>query len=340
VFITDFLYWIKREMDLLANKKGVKNNSTPKKKCEGECKKTLALNNFYNTNSAFSGDGKLNICKKCVESMIDYNNIETVYKILQLMDVPFLTNYWTISKEKSPENPWGNYIRMANSKINEFKNKTWKDSKFESNKIGKTQVGTYISDKTLNFEITDEIIDFFGEGYTNEEYRAMWKKYNALKNNYIEKTAMHTEALLNYVRYRVKEELSTAKGLVKDAKDWGQLAKDAATSAKINPSQLSAADLQDGLSTFGQLVRAVEQAIDIIPLLPHFRNKPQDSVDFNLWCYVNYIRDLKGLPLASYEDIYAFYDKRKKEYMKNESINIFEKENEDIENNDSGDENE
>jgi hypothetical protein len=326
-------------MDLVTNKKGVKKNSTPKKQCEGECKKNLPLINFYNTNSQFSSsDKKLNICKKCVEKMIDYNNMESIYKILQLMDIPFLTQYWTIAKEKSPDNPWGNYIRMANSKINEFKNKTWKDSVFESKNINNQNY--IISSRVSDFEITDEIIDFFGEGYTSEEYRAMWKKYNTLKNNYVEKTAMHTEALLNYVRYRVKEEISTAKGLVKDAKDWGQLAKDAATSAKINPSQLSAADLQDGLSTFGQLVRAVEQAIDIIPLLPHFRNKPQDSVDFNLWCYINYIRDLKGLPLASYEDIYAFYDKRKKEYMKNESINIFEKENEDIENNDLGDENE
>ena len=73
---------------------------------------------------------------------------------------------------------------------------------------------------------------------------------------------MHTEALLNYIRYRVKEEIATAKGDVKEAKEWGALAKDAATAAKINPSQLSKADLSDGLSTFSELSQAVEKAVE------------------------------------------------------------------------------
>jgi hypothetical protein len=135
-----------------------------------------------------------------------------------------------------------------------------------------------------------------------------------LKNNYQEKTAMHTEALLTYIRYRVKEEISTAKNDMKSAKEWGQLAQKAAQDAKINPSQLSKSDLSDGLDTFGQLVRTVEQAVDIIPILPKFKEKPQDKPDFTLWCYVNYVRDLKGLPLVPYQDIYKFYDQRKKDY--------------------------
>ena len=135
-----------------------------------------------------------------------------------------------------------------------------------------------------------------------------------LKNNYQEKTAMHTEALLTYIRYRVKEELATANNDSKSAKEWGTLAKDAATAAKINPSQLSKSDLTDGLDTFGQLVRSVEQAVDIIPILPKFKERPQDKADFTLFCYVNYIRDLKGLPLVEYSEIYRFYEDRKKEY--------------------------
>lgn len=125
---------------------------------------------------------------------------------------------------------------------------------------------------------------------------------------------MHTEALLTYIRYRVKEEIATARDDMKSAKEWGQLAQKAAQDAKINPSQLSKSDLSDGLDTFGQLVRSVEQAVDIIPILPVFKERPQDKVDFTIWCYINYIRDLKGLPLAEYEDIYRFYDERKKEY--------------------------
>jgi hypothetical protein len=112
--------------------KGTKTRNKSEKKICDDCKKSLPINNFYNTNSTLSTDGKLNICKKCIEKTIDPNNIETIYKILQLMDIPFLYTYWQTAKMSSPENPWGAYIRMANSKINEFKTYTWKDSIFEN----------------------------------------------------------------------------------------------------------------------------------------------------------------------------------------------------------------
>jgi 3-dehydroquinate dehydratase len=154
----------------------------------------------------------------------------------------------------------------------------------------------------------------WGEGYSSNELMAFERKYQLLKNNYPEKTALHTEALQTYVRYRVKEEMATAIGDVKSAKDWGDLASKQAQNAKLNVAQLSKSDLTLGLDTFGQLVRAVETAVDVIPILPQFKEKPQDKVDFTLLCYINYIRDLKGLPPAEYKEIYRFYEERKKEY--------------------------
>ena len=71
-----------------------------------------------------------------------------------------------------------------------------------------------------------------------------------------------------------------------------------------------------GLNTVGELVRAVEQVEDIIPILPKFKSRPQDKVDFAIWCYINYARDLEGKPLVDYEDVYRFYEERKKEYEK------------------------
>jgi hypothetical protein len=166
-----------------------------------------------------------------------------------------------------------------------------------------------------NYDI-DTLTEKWGFGYSIEELVAFEKKYQALKNNYPERTALHIEALQTYCRYRVKEEFATAKGAVKEAKDWGDLANKQAQSAKININQLSKSDLTMGLSTFGELVRMVETSVDIIPILPQFKEKPQDKPDFTLWCYVNYVRDLKGLPPAEYNDIYKFYEDRKKEQEK------------------------
>jgi len=267
---------------------------------------------FYNSKSKlYSELGKAPICKTCLKSMINYDDINSVYSVLQQLDVMFDIEYWNKAVE-SKSDTFGRYISMT-STLHQFTGTSWKDSVFEK-KVELQNNQNTSSTQSSSFTVTDDLIDKWGENYTSEEYRSFERKYHNLKNNYQEKTAMHTEALLTYIRYRVKEELSTAKGDVKEAKDWGALAQKAAQDAKINPSQLSKSDLSDGLDTFGQLVRSVEQAVDIIPILPQFRERPQDKVDFTLFCYVNYVRDLKGLPHATYEEIHAFYDQRKKDY--------------------------
>lgn len=166
-----------------------------------------------------------------------------------------------------------------------------------------------------DFEVTDEIIELFGDGYTPSVYKKMNDKYEKLKLNYSIQTNLHQEALATYVRFKVQEELSTAKGDVAEAQKWYGAAQDAADKAKLTPKQLTQADLQGGINSFSEIFKAVEQAVDIIPILPQFKFRPNDALDFNIWCYINYARDLQGLPQCKYEDVYKFYDKKKSEYL-------------------------
>lgn len=165
------------------------------------------------------------------------------------------------------------------------------------------------------FEVTTEMINLFGEGYTRIEYKNMYKKYKDMKQNYSIQTNLHQEALVTYVRFKVKEELATAKGDVVEAQKWYSAAQDAADKAKLTPKQLTQADLQGGINSFSEIFKAVEQAVDVIPILPRFRFRPNDALDFNIWCYINYARELQGLPQCSYEDVYRFYDRKKQEYL-------------------------
>ena len=73
--------------------------------------------------------------------------------------------------------------------------------------------------------------------------------------------------------------------------------------------------MQGGINNFSDIFKAVEQAVDVIPILPQFKFRPNDAIDFIIWCYINYARDLRGLPQCSYEDVYKFYDQKKKEYI-------------------------
>ena len=277
------------------------------------CKEEKKEKEFYANYDESSDTGKIPYCKECLKKMIGNDNgsvsLDKVKKTLQLMDRPFIADIWKISVQAGGD-IFGVYIK--NIALPPMKYYKWGDSQFDPRDTTNLNYTTFHT-TTKKFKITEAIVIKWGAGYKLEEYEAFERKYEFLKNNYPEKTSMHTEALFKYIRYSVKEELSTAADLVNDAKSWGALAKDAATAAKITPHQLSKSDLQDGLTTFGQLARAVEQAVDIIAILPKFKKKPQDSVDFTLWCYINYIRDMKGLPLCEYEEIYQFYEERKKE---------------------------
>jgi len=277
----------------------------------GELKKETEFYKSYQ--KVHEATGKIPYCKTCLKSMItdDYGDVQLTLlkKALQIMDKPFIWDLW-VSATEGKGDSFGFYIK--NLAMHQYRDTTWKDSEFDPKSIEERNYLSSTSQK--EFTLSVEIEDKWGAGYEKKEYQAFEKKYDFLKNNYTEKTAMHTEALINYIRYRVKEEFATAAGYIKDAKEWGAMASAAGTSAKINPSQLSKADLMDGLSTFGELVRAVEQAVDIIPILPKFKEKPQDKVDFTLLCYINYVRDMKGLPACEYKEIYNFYEIRKKEY--------------------------
>lgn len=168
---------------------------------------------------------------------------------------------------------------------------------------------------SVNVNVPEEVIQRFGRGYLPEEYQMMEEKYQKIKNNWAIKSVMHEEFLLNYIRYKVKEEICTARGDISGAKQWADLATSAATQAKITPKQLSDTDLNNGVDSFSEIFRAVESAIDVIPILPQFKYRPNDACDFIIWCYVNYIRKLQGLPQCTYEELYHFYDERKADYI-------------------------
>jgi len=263
-------------------KLGKSNQSSvnPKKKVSqitcAACGETKKVSEYYVSYNPIHQTQRIPYCKSCLKNMIcdEGGNVQLdkLKETLRLIDKPFIYNIWKTSLEE-PGETFGIY--MKNIAMVQYRKLGYADSKFLPEVENKLNYDTANIEHNIEFKndftITEDIMNKWGFGYKIEEYQAFEKKYNLLKNNYAEITNMHTEALLNYIRYRVKEEIATAKGDVKEAKEWGALAKDAATAAKINPSQLSKADLSDGLSTFSELSQAVEKAVDIIPILPRFK---------------------------------------------------------------------
>lgn len=294
------------------------------------CGKFRARGDFYvSHNDKHADTGVFPYCKNCMRKMCNDKdgviNKEKTLRVLRAIDKPYIHSIWEKVSATGSKNAIGNYLKTIN--MVQYRDSTWLDGDLdlltqrEANiKPVLTEVKNVEPIKTEiekfdDFEITDDIIKLFGNGYTEEEYFYMWNKYEFLRGNYTEQTSMHTEALVTYIRYKVKEEIAVAQGKAKEAKTWGELAMKQAERAKINPNQFSKADLQGGLSTIGEIAQAVEQNTDIIPILPQFRYRPNDAVDFCIWNYINYARNLEGKPLVEYKDVYKFYDKMKEDYI-------------------------
>ena len=327
-----------------------------KKKVCSSCGRELPLSTgFYSSKSPlFAVDGKINICKECfISNALDEETGEIdelkFKNLLRKTDFPYYRdNLQSATLQYAKEHGYVSeddvkyhgadiiklYMKNVNS-LRQLSTKSFEDSE----KDGFIQKrSTVLKDantdiKMLNesniqkkekkhksdigdFEITNEIIELFGDGYTTTEYKKMYEKYEKLKLNYTLQTNLHQEALATYVRFKVKEEMATAAGNVDEAKKWYDAAQNAASNGKLTPKQLSAADLQKGVNSFSELTLAIEQATDVINILPKYKTQPHDAPDFNIYCYINYARKLKGLPTVEYKDIYKFYDDKMDEYLK------------------------
>ena len=317
------------------------------------CGKEKPLSDFYASKSPLhSLDGKTTICKDCViKSSIDADSNEIdEYKfknILRQIDKPFYKdNLQSAINQFKKENSYvadedvkyhGDAIIRLYMKniatLRQVSSKSYEDSERDgfiqkhSTVIQKTENAEYKKDlkkkkdeEIINydeedFDVTQDMVDMFGEGYTRAEYKKMVKKYNDMTKTYVVQTNLHKEALLTYVRFKVKEEIATSRGDVAEAQKWYQAAQDAAEKAKLTPRQLSKEDLQGGLVNFSDIFAAVEGAKERIKIFPEFRYQPKDAADFIIWCYINYERRLNNMPEVEYKDIYAFYDEKKREYI-------------------------
>ncbi|MGG1444778.1 hypothetical protein ABE354_22520 [Brevibacillus laterosporus] len=245
----------------------------------------------------------MNICKRCLHEIAgrDFENLETM---LRLADKPHISYLWESALTK--KSPIGEYFKLINAK--DFRHLTWDYNPNE-------EVAQFEKDIEPEGCLSLEILkEKYGYGYPDNEYYLFEKKFTQLKPSFQLLTTMHEEYFKEYCINKVKETLAKARGDFKEAKEWASMVKDVADAGKLKPSQMSKADLSGGMDTFGQLARMVEEESELMPLLPQFVELPKDKVDVVLWLYINYIRDLKGLPECEYKDIWAFYDERAADY--------------------------
>lgn len=285
------------------------------------CKRNHLKNKFYVSFNPLH-NGVTPYCKKYIKNQVYIDGelaLDNFKNILQQLDLPFLINHWDTSVKDSRD-PVGIYFKKIKMRQNRMLK--WKDSVFEytgSQHINKTQELTseIVNEEKYNLK---DMQEKYGYGFNHEEYFNFERKYKKLSIGYKEKTAIHTERLIDYIIKKVKGEMASALGNVSDAKKWEDLAKDAATAAKLNVSQLSKSDITGGIDLIPQLVEAVEEMVSLIPIMPKLKEQPYDDADLILWANISKYREIEDKPKISYREIWDFYDGFLEEYYKQRGL--------------------
>lgn len=260
--------------------------------CQGKNHKgksrLIAPQNFYQSNSPMFPNGKVPICKKCLAEMIDYNDMNTVYTVLQTIDIPFFLNRWEETKKKKPDNVFGNYVRMANSGINEFAGARYKDSIFEKSSLDeeKGQVNNYSFDEAeqdllKDFRPTKDMLIRWGTKYSPEQYIKLENFYREMKMKNTIETPQEEDYLkkLAVISMKMDEELEV--GNYGQAKQLGDLFSKYMADSKFRAMDKTEADKTGGIRNFSTIYAEVESP-DFIPPWEYYRklkNVSQDIID-------------------------------------------------------------
>ena len=267
-----------------------------KKVCEDkDCKKTLPITQFYNTKSKLSTDGKLNICKTCVNKMIDVNNLNTVYQILQLMDVPFIHSYWETALEKGEESAFGNYVRMTNS-LPQLKNKHWNNSRFKNEKES-ININNIIDESESDMEITKELIHKWGKYDSSDIYFKLEKFYWDMKDANKIETPQEENYLKKIAVISAKMDKELEDSNYDEVKRLGDLYSKFMADSKFRTMDKTDADKTGGIRNFSIIYAEVEKD-DFIPPWEYYRKLKgvnQDIVDKTIMHIENFTLKLNKM---------------------------------------------
>ncbi len=306
---------------------------------------------MYFESMADTVDGKLHICKDCLQKMCkkfykEYKDYEhTLLMMCLYTNFVFIRDVAKIAiknVKKNDDNVGMLYAyyraeynfstyATSNKGLNVNKN-CFEHSNFEGNIFKfvdipeKTPICYFenqniesnvnIPITTKKGTITNEMKKKWGTGFKVEEYEKMEELFAELSKFKSKRNIIQTNAIVEYVRLKVKLDEAIGKGDLKDIEKWQKMTDTAAKNAGIKLDQLTAEDFGEGVDSWTGLVEMVEEYNSVIPLMPKMKKMAYDDIDFIIWQVVNYCRRLVELPEVEYEDIWKFIDERFIEEMK------------------------
>ena len=208
--------------------------------------------------------GMMSVCRTCCEEIYQ-DNLRSERDIQRALLKTCRTLNWVYyspaidstiervkSKSKSSDTPmpfttayWNVLIGINNLKFSEIPSFTFTEPAKED----------FISSEFVNNEVSQETIDFWGEGYPSEDYRFMEREFSNFRKTH--KIETHTEVVLckEVVYEMLKNKKIRLGGGDVDAKRLESLTK----SLGVSPMQTNASQSSKAMDTFSSFIKIIEE---------------------------------------------------------------------------------
>ena len=231
------------------------------------CGKEYVDTNFYNSNSEFySNIGKVPYCKQCVEKFYQqyfdrYTNEgcltpekKAVQRLCMVLDIYYREDAYNSamdSKKKREMNisPMGAYMKMIQLQQYNRNKETYENtiSEAEQENFAMSSISNISGEITAD----QSTIDFFGSGFTDEDYKFLKKEYNDWTARHECNTKAQEEVFKRICFKQLEILKATRKG--EETKNLDATFQNLLDTAKLQPKQNSGEATADN-QTLGTLI--------------------------------------------------------------------------------------
>ncbi len=250
----------------------IKRTSKIYKDCKA-CGKKQNDTQFPKGRNPFFVDGRISICRACLEDMVDYDNPLEVQYALSLLFLPYIEDVWQKILSKGASNPFGVYL----SKLNLVQYKDYEPAIIHRLK---TQMEKFDEDpyqSRLDIMTEDEAQFLriqWGEVWDLKDSLKMQDYYERMKREFNINNASHDDTLRKIIKTSLTADKALEKGSIGDFQKLTKTFNDMMKQAEF--SAASKKDKRDDgtLNAVGVLYALAEKQ----KFIPRYHNEEDPDV--------------------------------------------------------------
>ena len=227
------------------------------KQCSGTGKFKPTVRDFYSTQSMlYAHDKKLPMSKEVVDKYFkkllkNYDNDHRLafIHLCMVLDMYYDEETYLKCVEKYGNNFLGNYIRIIN------RDKNFKGLSALDNMLTYDGVTNIVTGNTIT---SNEVIEFWGKGFQDDEYELLQRKYEQYTDNYPSKTIQEVNLIKTICMLEVLRERAIVKNDQKAFENLTNQISKRMEELNVLPSKMKQYGEDDNL-IYGNLIATIEK---------------------------------------------------------------------------------